>query len=545
MTWIGSVGGGEQRERERHVAGGDRSGAAGRRTRPAPGRTPSGAPRRSRSSPHARTAGSTTAVPVRRGRRRVATAASSATARRGRGGRGRPARSRRRGTAPATRRACRSSPASETSGHSSPNVARRNDMRARSCDVAGVHGSTASLEVRTRADERVRGRPARRRPPPLLAEAQRVEAALDSLDEVVRAVVPLQPAVLDHAGQQPGRSRPRRPPRRGGCGRWCACRRGRRRRRTARRRAGRRRRPRRPCRCAAGTGRVAGAPPGGRGTRRAARRRRGRGRLRRRRSAHRLAGRCRPPARGPGRRPAGRHGRRGRGRTRWRRAGRGRRAGDRCGRAARRAPRRRRRRRTTASRDGATTIRASRGWTGRPTIERPAAVMAPASSTAPRSVSSSIACRRAFVGGSSTNASCSAGVPHAASSSTNPARSTWVISAARWAGRVPCSMRLHSRYAAPGSTRPARPARCSAESRLIDTVVRRVMPVPASKRGARASPLSTTTRTPSTVSDVSAMSVASTTRRRPGGDGASARSCSSSDSAPASGGRRRPGRGRR
>ena len=40
-------------------------------------------------------------------------------------------------------------------------------------------------------------------------------------------------------------------------------------------------------------------------------------------------------------------------------------------------------------------------------------------------------------------------------------------------------------------------------------------------------------RTPSTVSDVSAMSVDSTTRRRPGGDGASARSCSSRVSAPA------------
>ena len=48
------------------------------------------------------------------------------------------------------------------------------------------------------------------------------------------------------------------------------------------------------------------------------------------------------------------------------------------------------------------------------------------------------------------------------------------------------------------------------------------MPVRASNRGSRASPLSTTTRTPSTVSDVSAMSVDSTTRRRPGADGASA-----------------------
>ena len=57
--------------------------------------------------------------------------------------------------------------------------------------------------------------------------------------------------------------------------------------------------------------------------------------------------------------------------------------------------------------------------------------------------------------------------------------------------------------------------------------------MPTSKRGALASPLSTTMLTPSTVSDVSAMSVASTTRRRPGGDGASARSCSSGPSAPA------------
>ncbi len=46
------------------------------------------------------------------------------------------------------------------------------------------------------------------------------------------------------------------------------------------------------------------------------------------------------------------------------------------------------------------------------------------------------------------------------------------------------------------------------------------MPVRTSNRGARANPESTTTRTPSTVSDVSAMSVDRTTRRRPGGDGA-------------------------
>ena len=58
------------------------------------------------------------------------------------------------------------------------------------------------------------------------------------------------------------------------------------------------------------------------------------------------------------------------------------------------------------------------------------------------------------------------------------------------------------------------------------------MPVRASWAGRRASPPSTTIRTPSTVSDVSAMSVASTTRRRPGGAGARARSCSAAESDP-------------
>ena len=83
--------------------------------------------------------------------------------------------------------------------------------------------------------------------------------------------------------------------------------------------------------------------------------------------------------------------------------------------------------------------------------------------------------------------------------------------------------------------RPARPARCSADALLVATVVSLVIPERGSNRGSRARPLSITMRTPSTVNDVSAMSVESTTRRRPGGDGASARSCSARLSAPASG----------
>ena len=64
---------------------------------------------------------------------------------------------------------------------------------------------------------------------------------------------------------------------------------------------------------------------------------------------------------------------------------------------------------------------------------------------------------------------------------------------------------------------------------------RRLSPLRASWRGRRTSPPSTTIRTPSTVRLDSAMSVASTTRRRPAGDGARARSCSSGRRLPCSG----------
>ncbi|CAB4818999.1 unannotated protein [freshwater metagenome] len=181
------------------------------------------------------------------------------------------------------------------------------------------------------------------------------------------------------------------------------------------------------------------------------------------------------------------------------------------------------------------TMCASRGCSGRANIRRPLSVMRPSVSTAPNRLRSSPACCRLRAGGGSAQRSSSTGVPQAANSKASPARSTWVISGSRCARRVPCSSLLQSRYAAPGSTRPARPARWSAEARLMATVVSLVIPVRWSTLGTLACPLSTTTRTPSTVSDDSAMSVASTTRRRPAGDGASARSCSAGESAPANG----------
>ncbi len=67
----------------------------------------------------------------------------------------------------------------------------------------------------------------------------------------------------------------------------------------------------------------------------------------------------------------------------------------------------------------------------------PAAVGDPQlASSAPSDASRSRAWRSVRGGGASMNRSCSTGVPHAASSSASPARSTWVISASRWARRV-------------------------------------------------------------------------------------------------------------
>ncbi len=63
----------------------------------------------------------------------------------------------------------------------------------------------------------------------------------------------------------------------------------------------------------------------------------------------------------------------------------------------------------------------------------------------------------------------------------------------------------------------------------------RVMPLPGSKRGTRASPASITTRTPSMVRLVSAMLVASTTLRIPAGAGSMAARWSARSNSPCSG----------
>ena len=69
----------------------------------------------------------------------------------------------------------------------------------------------------------------------------------------------------------------------------------------------------------------------------------------------------------------------------------------------------------------------------------------------------------------------------------------------------------------PGATRPARPVRWVAISRLVLRCVRAVR---ASNMGVRYNPLSTTILTPSIVTDVSAIGVANTILRSPGFEGA-------------------------
>ncbi len=97
-----------------------------------------------------------------------------------------------------------------------------------------------------------------------------------------------------------------------------------------------------------------------------------------------------------------------------------------------------------------------------------------------------------------------------------------------------------SRTQRPGAVRPARPARCSAEARLIRSSDQRSTPRSGSNRTSRTWPLSITVRTPSMVSEVSAMFVLRMIFRRSPGRRAS--SCSSAVSDPCSGRMTAPGR---
>ena len=167
---------------------------------------------------------------------------------------------------------------------------------------------------------------------------------------------------------------------------------------------------------------------------------------------------ARPPHRTAVRRGGGRRGRR----RRPAAARRHRPAPRRGGRAGRRAPRAPRPARTPPTRarsaPPSTTMRASRGCRGRSATRVPEAGRPPvAVEHAERRGGGSGPPPRAAAGGGSRNGRSSRSAPHSATSSTRPARSTWVISGAGDRGRAACSTFDHSRWATPGPVRPARP----------------------------------------------------------------------------------------
>ena len=125
--------------------------------------------------------------------------------------------------------------------------------------------------------------------------------------------------------------------------------------------------------------------------------------------------------------------------------------------------------------------------------------------------------------------------PQSAAASATGARSAWRISGGADGARRRSSASLQSRRQKPGPRRPARPRRWSARSRVTATVSRCDIPVSGEKRETRARPVSTTDSIPSIVSEDSAIDVARTTLRRPGGEGRSAASCSARVSAAKSG----------
>ena len=116
-------------------------------------------------------------------------------------------------------------------------------------------------------------------------------------------------------------------------------------------------------------------------------------------------------------------------------------------------------------------------------------------------------------GGASSKARSSTGVPHAATCKRASVRSCVAMPGADWAGLRAMSTGSMTRTAMPGPVRAARPARCSKRASEAGTVTSEDNERPASKRGSRARPASTTTDTPGTVSDDSAIEVERITRR--------------------------------
>ena len=178
-------------------------------------------------------------------------------------------------------------------------------------------------------------------------------------------------------------------------------------------------------------------------------------------------------------------------------------------------------------------ILAIRGWQGRAAMRFPVGVITPSSVMPPSITSSACALATLLLGGSVSQGMLMMSVsPNEAMLRSVGARSASSISACLCSSMCVSAAFVQRRIHVPSATRPARPARCSAMSRLTVVTSRWVRPVRGSKTGLRYRPVSTTVLTPSMVSDVSAIGVASTTFRSPSFDGAMARCCSEGERLP-------------
>mmetsp|Transcript_35449 Transcript_35449/g.89727 ORF Transcript_35449/g.89727 Transcript_35449/m.89727 type:complete len:343 (+) Transcript_35449:349-1377(+) len=170
------------------------------------------------------------------------------------------------------------------------------------------------------------------------------------------------------------------------------------------------------------------------------------------------------------------------------------------------------------------------GSTGRRPSGTPTClVSAPlAGSSAPSASSSSSARMMAARGGGSKKSKPSTSLtPSALSCSTTDARLVRRISGGVAGGSSPKDASVYRRYALPGASRPARPLRCRACACDTGTTCSESAPSRAEYARALTKPVSTTNLTPGMVMDVSAMLVASTALRTPGGAGSNTRICCS------------------
>mmetsp|Transcript_28819 Transcript_28819/g.94163 ORF Transcript_28819/g.94163 Transcript_28819/m.94163 type:complete len:248 (+) Transcript_28819:916-1659(+) len=166
--------------------------------------------------------------------------------------------------------------------------------------------------------------------------------------------------------------------------------------------------------------------------------------------------------------------------------------------------------------------RASEASSGRRAILRPSDVSAPSASIASSTWSWRSASVRALGLGASrksklSTSSASPRLRLLRCSTTERSDARCTSGGVTFANSSSYTIRGYRRKHFPGAVRPARPARCVACTLLMGSTASVSMPVCASNRRCFTIPGSITKRIPGTVSEVSAMLVATTTRRHPSG----------------------------